>query len=443
MRKLYATPVLFLLVILFQACEVEEIPGPDDQEILQLEPMASAYSADAVDWKVYFFKESDEAINGYEVNLLEVTKEIVDEIVISTTFTYLVSGVGETAQMDSFFIEIPVCAGDVLSWSPLQSAKLEDGRLKWNSSVSKDGAQEFSITFAGDLNYGVIDAIVVRASEEFSKKVLGPCAGAYDLTGYVYIDANESRSKEASEFGIKEYTVVLEQDGRTAQDITDEDGFYSFRVLPGPYKLSVKTNILGDPYYSANDVKPQEIEVSKDSEVNFGYQAIASKMIEDFTDGDIQLNTLSAKVWGQQLKLIGKRGAAFSEGEVLAWLSEIEGPLLQDNFPFNFGGNKIGAALEILSKPIRTDQDLFLQQLLAAELNYVSGRGAYDIVDGELILRENFNLALIKYAEAKALGDSGATAGDLSTMAISTARIISSPDSGLLTSFNENGSGGL
>jgi hypothetical protein len=53
-----------------------------------------------------------------------------------TTFSYRVSRTGETPQLDSFFLEIPKCAGDPVSWSFTQSAKIEVGGIRWNRSVS-------------------------------------------------------------------------------------------------------------------------------------------------------------------------------------------------------------------------------------------------------------------------------------------------------------------
>ncbi len=437
MRKINFIRVLFLIGILFYGCEVEEIHEVKELEVNTPNSTMSVSAEEVSPWNVFFYDNSV-TIGEYVVHFKGTSKQMVEEEVVSTTFTYSVGGKGETAQLDSFYLGVPVeCAGEPLSWTPSQSAKLEDNRLKWNSSISKDGAQEFSITYSGDVDYGLVEAIVVRGGIEYSEMVVGPCAGAYDLTGHVFIDANENGIQENSESGIEGYTVVLEQDGYSAEAITDADGFYSFRVVDGDYKVGILDNPLEDQYYTAVFSGKKDVNVPEDLSADFGYKALTAKMTEDFEDGDIILTTASAREWGQQFKMAGKKNSSFTQQEVIDLLEEVEGLLL--DIPFDFGNNKINAALNILTKPIKTEEDLFLQQLLAAELNYIYGRGA---VDSSGNLKDDFNFALIKYAEAKAVGETSGAADALS-LTTTALRTISSGDSKVLSAFNDNGSGGL
>ena len=116
-------------------------------------------------------------INTYEVTFRGQEFSYSGSEVVSTTFNYSVTGGGQTPQLDSFFLEIPDCAGTPISWSPTQSAKLESDGIKWNSSVSANGSQNYSVTFAGKVDLGIIDATVTRGSQVDTKTIVGPCSG--------------------------------------------------------------------------------------------------------------------------------------------------------------------------------------------------------------------------------------------------------------------------
>lgn len=436
MRKIYVISALFIMGIMFQSCEKEEISEIESLKVNS----ANATGLAATDVSAYnlFFKENSVQLGQYVILFKGSSNELVDGKVVSTTFNYSLSGTGTTAQLDSFYIGVPGCAGTPTSWSPSQSAKLEGNLLKWNSSVSKDGAQDYSITYSGDIDYGLVEAIVVRGGVEYSGKVVGPCAGAYDLSGYVFVDANGDEIKGGNESGLPNYTVVLEQGSNVAEFTTGADGFYSFRVLPGDYNVSVKNNPLNEKYYTATSGQ-QSVSVPSAQGADFGYNAISSKLIEDFSNGQIILTTASAKDWGQAIKMAGKNNSNLSVQKVKDLLTAVD-ELLPGVYTFDFGPNRIQGALDILTKPIKTDEDLFFQQLLAAELNYVYGRGA--VKDGAL--DDDFNLALIKYAEAKATeGAAAANSSGFSIMATTSTTRSLSGSSSLLSSFNDNGSGGL
>ncbi len=108
--------------------------------------------------------------------------------------------------------------------------------------------------------------------------------------------------------------------------------------------------------------------------------------------------------------------------------------------PFRFGTNKREAALEILTRPIKTDLDEFLQQLLTAELNIETFRGARN-ENG--ILNEGFNRAMLIYAEAVACREIGTCPAESSSSeAVKTeTKRVSTSDTQMLSSFN--GSGGI
>jgi hypothetical protein len=430
--------------LFFNGCEVEEVP----QDLQSIE--------EGLDFQVEYLNGIDEYVNFMEpyesVDLNGYTITLKEYLVSgsTTTFVYSVAGNQETAQSDSFYLAVPDCASGLLqSWSPTQSSKLEDGRLKWNSSISKDGTQEFSLIFDTEVRLGLTEATMVRGGIESSTKVLGPCGGIYTISGSIFIDADIDETKDPGESGIGGYTIKLAQDtdGDGEANYTDSvetsaDGSYSFEVLEGVYKVSVGDDLLNDQNYTATTLTEQEVNVSSDvKNVNFGYEVEAEKITEKFIDNTIPLDTEDYKFWIQQLKNPGKGKSEYTREEINELLTSVEGLLLDD--PFQFQGNKIKAALDILSKPIKTDIDLYLQQLLTAELNVLSGRGAL-LSDGSL--NEDFNKALMIYGEAIACLELGTCPSDPSTTQARTTNKAGtrslSTDIQLVTSFN-NGSGGL
>ena len=163
----------------------------------------------------------------------------------------------------------------------------------------------------------------------------------------------------------------------------------------------------------------------------------SDKIIRDLENKVLRVNTEPTKFWIAAIKNAGKKGSPYKVQDIRGFLQKIEGLLLEE--PFQFGSNKEAQALNILSKPIRTPLDEFLQQLLTAELNIVSGRGAL-LSNGDQ--NDAFNQALLIYAEAVACRESGNCPNENVTSAMNLeVKAIRSNDTRLLTSFN--GSGGI
>lgn len=359
----------------------------------------------------------------------------------TTTFNYLVSGTGMTPQLDSFTLELPNCAGNLLSWFPQQPTTILSTSIKWNNSVSKDGSQAYSLTFAGDIPLGLINSTVTRGSNVSTVKVLGPCKDVFTLSGSIFIDADADGVKQNEESGIPYINVELFDSNniKIATVPTMIDGSFSFMVLKGSYRISVGEDLLNDANYTAvGDSFVSIPEVTQDlNNLNFGYLVNSDKIIRDLENKVLRVNTEPTKFWIAAIKNAGKKGSPYSVQEIRGLLVEIETLLLEQ--PFQFGSNKETQALSILSKPIKTPLDEFLQQLLTAELNIVSGRGAL-LSNGDQ--NDAFNLALLIYAEAVACRESGNCPNENATSAMNIeVKAIRSNDTRLLTSFN--GSGGI
>lgn len=371
--------------------------------------------------------------------------------VVSTTFHYSVSGTGETPQLDSFFLEVPQCAGTLLSYTPTQSANVEETGIKWNSSVSSTGTDYYSMTFAGTVHKGIIDATVTRGSIRNTGTVVGPCEGVYSLEGSIYIDANEDGIKQSSESGIRNVPIDLRKLGSNeiiTSFPTSETGEFFIQVLEGSYTVTVDDDLLDESYNATTPITVELIDVAEDrSGIHFGYGIDSGKVTQELSDGTILINTEATKYWVQQIRQAGKRNSEYSQEEIRNFLIFIEELLLPE--PFQFGEDKEKGALSILTGPTKTQLDEFLQQLLTAELNVVSSRGALTLVDGVPVLNEEYNRALLIYGEAIACEALGTcSSGDLNqslttqsfTGTASFTRDLTS-DIELLSAFN--GTGGI
>lgn len=251
------------------------------------------------------------------------------------------------------------------------------------------------------------------------------CEGFYSITGSVYIDANSSSQKDSNESGAQNVSVtVIDQHGNEISQTTSSDGSFSFTVFTGDketqYTLEVReTNSSSEDFNeqlfdSHSSTTPVTQSITIDSEnitgIHFGFTPQVAKLIQEFENGTILLNTEEPKFWRKQLLLAinsirtpgrGNTGEDIPAAEVssqllIGYLTDIEN-LLLDN-PFQFGSNKLKSAYDILNKPAKTDLEKLLVQLLTAELNVLSGRGS-----GSLDL----DLALMAFGESAAVELSG------------------------------------
>lgn len=390
-------------------------------------------------------------LNNY---LVTFNDKSYDETTDLSTFSYTVSGTGEEPALNNFFIETPSCAGESVAYSPTQSAKITQEGIIWESSIPTSGSQDYSITYKGDLPVGRVDARIESGSTTNTKEIPGPCKGIFTISGNVFVDANENQQKEVSESGIQNVTVhLINENGSEISTTTTTTGYYIFTVFTGSSSVDFDVEVrdvtdnsadfneqLFDSYASTTIPTEQTITVNSSdiTGVNFGFTPQTQKLIQQFEDGTIPLNTEEPKFWIQQLRFAQKNNskAEIPANVLYGHLEVIEGLLLTD--PFQFSGNKFDDALAILTRPIKTDLEALLVQLLTAELNVVSGRGSSSL---------DFDLALLAYGESAASEaaivtlSSQKSAGTAEVSATVTSTSITDANS-LLTSFNFSGGGG-
>ncbi|MDX1672522.1 MAG: SdrD B-like domain-containing protein [Balneolaceae bacterium] len=432
---------LFLaLIFLFQACSDIQSPiGPD-------EPDSPAAFIPGSSGSTFENPVTTVAINNY---LVTFNGKAYDATSDQSTFSYTVSGTGVEPALNNFFMEIPACAGTPVAFSPVQSAKLSSSGITWEASIPTDGSQDYSITYPGDPLVGGVDARVESGNTVETVEIPGPCKGIHTISGFVFVDANENGTKDGSESGIRNVTVTLSNAAVTLHQKTSDAGAYSFSVFTGSnsvdFEVAVPSTTAATDFneqlfetYTATTAISTTVPVNNAdvTGTNFGFDPQTDKIISLFENGNFELATEEPKFWIKQLRFAknGNDKGDVSPTELLGYLNEIEGLLLET--PFQLGDNKIEEALDILTRPIKTDLEALLVQLLTAELNVVSGRGSNS---------PDFDLALLAFGEASAAeaAAQSAVGGVAGTAVTSTSTTTSISDAELLlTSFNSSGGGG-
>jgi hypothetical protein len=159
-----------------------------------------------------------------------------------TTFAYTVSGQDAEHALSHFLLELPDCAPALDSYSPPGADVSVDPitgiyGIKWNLSLGVNESRGYSITFPGDVPLGVIRASVKASTLSPVGEIAGPCAG-FEISGAVYVDADEDGARDPGESGIVNVTVTLVDGGGNVQTATtDAAGGYTFLKIAGIYTV--------------------------------------------------------------------------------------------------------------------------------------------------------------------------------------------------------------
>ena len=323
-----------------------------------------------------------------------------------TTFSYNVSGTGVTPTLSHFTIELPPCAGALISFSPTSSASIGTNMttgifgIKWDLQIGPDDNRDYSITFAGDVPLRVVRASV-KAGQIFEVGVIpGPCKG-FEISGTVFVDSDSSGVQDPAEAGIAGVTVTLvDADGNVLTETTDQNGNYTFFRLAGTHTVRIDfataavdfNEELGESF-DATTLNPLSVTVGPDSPDNdFGFKPQADELITKLEAEVLLTNGASPKFWAMELKAASRgRSKEFDAATLLAFLLEIETLFFPD--PYQFAdGNEFQGAQDILNIKSKDPVLKLLKQLLATELNHVSGKG--------LIGEEDLQEVLISWAES-------------------------------------------
>jgi hypothetical protein len=325
----------------------------------------------------------------------------------NTTFTYNVRGTGVAPSMTHFTVELPACAGAPVSYSPTVGGNINTNQgtgiygLEWHKSVATDNfvGETYSVTFPGDVPLGIVRSEVkTEGGASEVGYVYGPCDG-FHVSGSVFVDANNDGARSPSEGGINNVTVALTDGLDTITALTDAAGNYTFVVTAGSYAVSVDaataaSDFNEDLFATSTVVSPTSVVVAvgPDANASFGFEPKSGKIIADLESGVLDTNGLSVRYWKSQLRpaATGKNASDYTAAQLLAFVQAVEALGIAD--PFQFGtGTEISEALAILSQGGNDEITKLRRELLASELNFVSGNG--------LVGEEDLHLVLITYGE--------------------------------------------
>jgi hypothetical protein len=330
-----------------------------------------------------------------------------------TTFNYTVRGTGVAPDLTHFTVEIPQCTVDPVAFDPTNSVSInydpntEIYGIDWHLSVSSGDltGRHYSVTFPGDVPLGEVQAAVWNTNTYAIGYIPGPCAG-FDISGRVFTDANKDSTLDADESGLGNVVVELvNADGAVWTATTDATGAYLFRKAPGTYTVRINTDPtaypnalngqLGSSFDATTDLS-YEVTVGPDAAGNdFGFYPRTQQLIYDLESGTLLTTGLSVKDWTKIL-----RGAlndshppgGYAPETVVGFVQDVRELGIEDPFVFADGFEGVQQAFDVLTSNSRAQVDLLLKELLATELNEVSGQG--------LVGQPGLQLALISWGES-------------------------------------------
>ncbi|TVQ00006.1 MAG: hypothetical protein EA359_16450 [Balneolaceae bacterium] len=371
-------------------------------------------------------------INEAEIKFLG---EIIGELdgTTITTFEYSVENKKATPGPvpNNFTLQWLECVGQPIAAFPElhDLSQIDDVfKIQWSQAIpappSNENPRFYSITFLGNVPVGTVTTSLIRPGTTTSTgSIAGPVCPTVlpELTfsGSIYIDANEDNIKQPEEYGLENIEVrlySLNGGDETFIDsvITEEDGEFSLTVNSsgGDFRIKVPANKVDNTYYQAIPVTFLDFtNVTEDVEdIHFAYVLNTEQIIADLLSGEIQKNTRSTQYWAFQLQHAGINRAQvlrnpnvdYTRDQMNELLTLIENTLPNVPEPFKFGPNKIQDALRILRGQKYGDSEVseLMKQLLTAELNVMSNKGAFTIDGDEIILNDPFNRAILIFGEA-------------------------------------------
>lgn len=322
-----------------------------------------------------------------------------------TTFAYTVTRLDPTHAMNYFLIEIPACAPALASADPQDGSLATDPAtglygVKWSAQLEVNQSRSYYMTFPGDVPVGMTHAEVKLTSTAPVGELGGPCDG-FQISGTVYVDADSSGSQSgADEPGIPGVTVTMEDaGGNILTALTDANGGYAFVRFAGTYTVRIDAATSADDFneslaanFDPTGATSVSVTIGPDSPGNdFGYDPQAKKITAELQAGTLLTTGEGPKYWIKQVR--GSGPVDYDAATVAGFLSEVQGLFLPDPFQFT-PDNVRREAINVLKPPTSQPIDELLSELLAAELNHVSGKG--------LVGGESLQAVLLSWAESLA-----------------------------------------
>ncbi|MEA3400898.1 MAG: SdrD B-like domain-containing protein [Armatimonadota bacterium] len=206
------------------------------------------------------------------------------------------------------------------------------------------------------------------------------------VTACVFFDADTDGVFDDNETGLTEVAVTL-SGGAAATLDTGSGGLADFGLQgEGSYAIEVTGDGgygLSD-YWTATTPTSQSFDIDAETErpvlISFGFYPDADAIVRGIRDCEITGDNRNVGFWRHNIRkaLEGQtHGAQIPAGELLGYLSQVEAMGPYDD-PFDLGESKLEAAYDCLHPGASGNSPMakLYRQLLAAELNWVSGRSS-------------------------------------------------------------------
>jgi hypothetical protein len=334
---------------------------------------------------------------------------------------------------------LPACAPEVVSSSP-HGAVFGDhpdtalAGIRWNVGLGPGdpSGQPFELVFAGEVDLGVVSTLLAdlpgTGGGTSRGTVLGPCGGGA-IAGTVFVDTDSSGTYDpATEGGLANVLVrAVDAQGRVESALTDSTGAFELLLLEGTYTVRVDTTAAAGffnpelgTWWTPTTALEFTIEVPPGAAgLDFGFQPATDQVLEDLADGDLRSLGVPLDFWIAELvfaldpvpvpegidpDVLPYDTPFYTPAELLDLLQQVEQQALPEPYQFTTGEEFLDA-LAILAVEAGEPVDILLAELLATELNLVSGRS----LDGDTELLP----ALVLWGESIVVQEGGvALAGD-------------------------------
>jgi hypothetical protein len=363
---------------------------------------------------------------GWSVTLIDV---IYDPLTNSTTFTYELDAALDEKDLSHWVLSVDVDETGLTSVSPdiLTSVGLDPTTgvwgIKWDAGQDSGTSMIYTITVPGEVDVIDIDYAVKGGTYFAIGTTQGPGSDgstpntlSYSISGNIFVDANLNMVFDMDEPLLNSVTIALHdlEGNLITTTLSDANGNYLFdNLLPADYVIVIPETSINDDfnnllftYMSAHMGTSLMVSVIDMDvlDVDFGFTMNTTNILNDFNGDDLDGNGFTFPgegrtigYWKHQLAVAikGKGRAHVDAATMMTHLSWIESYLLIQ--PFQFTDNmEFVHAHSIMANRTNIAVELMLKQLLATELNHVSGLG----MTGNYIALQHVILAWSEYLAA-------------------------------------------
>lgn len=329
----------------------------------------------------------------------------------STTFTWILHSPTALPALRNFFIQLPECSPDPLSFHPdnytLGYSPSTPGiyGVQWNLQVEThhQNPRQYSITLPGNVPLGEVYTVLTEGPESDTAVVPGPCQG-YEISGRVYVDADgDGQWNSQNESGIANVLVeLIDSRGLVQAMATDQNGEYIFRRLNGNFTIILPldqdpghfNSQLAESFVATSPLSRTVIVPPHSPQNNFGFDTLHENIVTDLYTGELFTTGKPLEYWQEEVRvaLLDDELHTLYNGKTLVEiLDDIQGLFLNDPYGFTPGLELI-EAYEILSSNPTEMYDRLLAELLTTELNHFAEIG--------LLNQEELQLVLIAWGES-------------------------------------------